>query len=495
MIDFGSIPRVQYRKGRPAPEDAHLIAVGIPLGSDAESLDELVRPAAGPIGKGDFRGDAMETVLLYPGGSGPERLLLVGLGDTEKIDAALIRRWALRAAREARGVRVGQIGLVLSGKSGSDMDHIRAAAHGALLGSRFTWKEKSDAPALESVILYGDVPEETGGAAAEAGGALAEAILYARALAMEPANRLGPADLAAVAEKIAADEGGACTVLDERKIEKEGLLSLLAVGSGSDNPPRFIRLDHDGSGGKGPHVVLVGKGITFDSGGLSLKAAERMKHMKYDMSGAAAVLAAARGAAKLGLPLRLTTIVPSAENMPGPRSYRPGDVIGSYKGLTVEVDNTDAEGRLVLADGLAWAEKNLAPDVMVNAATLTGACKIALGRHAGGLFSNDDGLADDLAGAGDAAGQRLWRLPLWDEYDRELKSDVADMKNIARSSAVGGGAAVAARFLSRFVDKTPWAHIDIAGMAWSAGEHDLGPGGPTGYGAALLLSFLMRRCG
>jgi leucyl aminopeptidase len=358
-----------------------------------------------------------------------------------------------------------------------------------VLGARFAWVNQGKDP-IEEVVLFGRLPESQGAPAAEIGLRTAEATLFARALAMEPPNRLSPAALAAEAERIASDIGGEARVLDEKEIEREGLLSLLAVGSGSGHPPRFIRLDYDGARGKGPTVALVGKGITFDSGGLSLKPPERMAHMKYDMSGAAAVLAATRGAARLGLPLRVVAIVPSAENMPSARSYRPGDVLGSYKGLSVEIENTDAEGRLILADGLAWTEKNVRPDLLVDVATLTGAIKIALGRYAAGLFSNDDAVAAEIERAGAESGERVWRLPLWDDYDRDIRSDIADVRNVARSADAGGASAVAAKFLHRFVENARWAHIDIAGVAWSARDHDLGPGGPTGFGTALLLTFL-----
>lgn len=491
LIELGPIPKTTYRRGRPGPADHDLVAVGVERNGGAP--EPLLEPFGPLRERGDFRGNPLETALLYTGEI-PGRLLAAGLGDRDRVDGDLLRRWSARVAREARRVRVKGFALRVPGGTGSDADRVRACAHGALLGSRFAWREK-DEPPVEEIVLYGDLPESDGAEAAKRGAALAEAVLFARGLAMEPANRLGPSELAAEAERFAREEGASCTVWDEKRIEKEGLHSLLAVGKGSDRPPRFIRIEHDGTGGKGPVVVLVGKGVVFDSGGLSLKAPDRMMHMKYDMSGAAAVLAAARAAARLALPVRLVALVPTAENLPGPRSYRPGDVIDSYKGLTVEVDNTDAEGRLILADGLAWAEKNEKPDVMIDVATLTGACKIALGRHAGGLFANDDGLAGDIAEAGEAAGQRVWRMPLWDAYDNELKSDVADMKNIARSSAIGGGAVVAAKFLQRFVDRTKWGHIDIAGMAWSPSEHDLGPGGPTGFGAALLTAYLIGRAG
>jgi len=495
VVNEGPIPKVTYRSGSPASDDIPLVAIGVAAGAEVKDLPPLVRAAAEALPEGDFRGGSLETALLYTGDSGSTRFLLIGLGKVEEIDPHQIRRWAIAAAREARRVRIDRFAAVVPSGAGDEADRIRAAAHGAILGARFVWKEKDEIPAITEIVVCGDLDPSKGQRAAEEGARIAEAVLYARRLAIEPPNLLPPAALAAEAMRIADEPNVSGRILDEKEIASEGLSALLAVGSGSANPPRFIRLTYEGAGADAPTIALVGKGITFDSGGLSLKAPDRMIHMKYDMSGAAAVLAATRGAVRLGLPIRLVTVVPSAENLPGARSYRPGDVIDTYKGHTVEVDNTDAEGRLILADGLAWAERNEKPHTMINVATLTGACKIALGRHAGGLFSNDDSLADDLLEAGAAAGQRLWRLPLWKEYEKELKSDTADMKNIARSSAVGGGAPVAAAFLGRFVDEARWAHIDIAGMALAPMEHDTGPAGPTGYGAGLLLSFLLARAG
>lgn len=494
MTDIGPIPIVLYRRGAPSPADFPLVAAGLVEGGDASSLPETLRAAAAPALLGDFRGEEMETALVYAEGGG-SRLLLLGLGKEEKAGVRLLRRWAARASKEARRVRVRRLALVLPPARGIAAERIAAAAEGAVLGARLQWMEKDRTP-LDELAIFGEAPEPEGAAAVEAGLRTADATLFARVLAMEPPNRLAPADLAAAAERIAAEERGvSARIWSEKEIEREGLLSLLAVGSGSANPPRFIRLAYDGAGARandGP-IVLVGKGITFDSGGLSLKAPERMAHMKYDMSGAAAVLAAVRAAARLRLPLRVVAVVPSAENMPGPRSYRPGDVLQTYKGLTIEVDNTDAEGRIVLADAIAWAEKNERPDSIVDVATLTGAIRIALGRHAAGLFSNDDALADEIVQAAGASGERIWRLPLWEEYDAEIKSDIADVRNIARSAEAGGAAIVAAKFLERFAGGARWAHLDIAGRAWAQGEHPLGPAGPTGFGAALLLSFLRRR--
>jgi leucyl aminopeptidase len=485
------LPEIRYEAEIPALDTLPLVAVGVAEGADPASLPFGADTVRKLIDKGDFRGEALETSLVYPPEGGPERLLVVGLGKAAEVDLSLLRRWACHVARHARRIRITAYTLLRPAGAGADGERIMACAQGTVLGARYLWRESGN-PALERVGIAGPLRPKEGERAATAGLRIAEAALFARHLAMEPANRLNPAALAAEATRIAEEEGAILKVLKEEEIKDEGLRTILAVGSGSVNPPRLIHLEYDGSNGKGPTVVLVGKGVTFDSGGLSLKPAERMIRMKYDMSGAAAVLAATRGAARLRLPLRIVAVVPSAENMPGPRSYRPGDVIETYKGITVEVDNTDAEGRLLLADGLAWAEKNLEPDEIIDVATLTGACRVALGRHAAGLFTREDALAEDLFRASHDSGEKVWRLPLWDAYTRELESDAADLKNVAGAKA-GAGASVAAGFLGRFVETVNWAHLDIAGMAWAEGSHDLGPKGPTGFGAALLLCHLRRR--
>ncbi|MBN1824834.1 MAG: leucyl aminopeptidase [Candidatus Eisenbacteria bacterium] len=492
MIVSYSIPTIRYVQGDPDPKGLPLIAFGVPLHANPDKLPRWAEAARRPIAAGDFAGRTLETALFYPAGDGPERLIAGGLGSGKDFEEnTLIRRWATRIGREARRIGVNRYALVLPNNDKNMTSRMIAAAQGTVLGVCHGWKAPTR-KRVEEVILHGSAPTEKGAEAVEAGLRLAEATLFGRSLIMEPANRLTPADLAETAKRIANEEDIAVGVLDEKKITAEGLHALAAVGRGSDNPPRLIFLEYEGSGVGGPSVVLVGKGITFDSGGLSLKSAERMVHMKYDMSGAAAVLSAIRGAARLRLPLRVIAVIPAAENLPGPHSYRPGDVIDTFRGLTVEVDNTDAEGRLVLADALAWAEKQFKPDEIIDIATLTGACKVALGRHAAGLFGSDDLIAERVIRAAEDCGERVWLMPLWEHYRKEIESDAADLKNVGNAN-VGGGAVVAASFLSHFIEKTQWAHIDIAGVAWADGDYDVGPKGPTGFGAALLLSYLRKR--
>jgi leucyl aminopeptidase len=273
-------------------------------------------------------------------------------------------------------------------------------------------------------------------------------------------------------------------------MEQLGMGALLGVARGSHEPPKFIILEYNGTKKKDERpVVLVGKTITFDTGGISLKPAENMEHMKADMTGGAEVLASMRAAARLKLPLRLISILPAAENMPGGRAMKPGDIVKTLSGKTVEVQNTDAEGRLILSDALAYAQR-YKPAALIDIATLTGACVVALGQFAIGMFGTDGKLKDAVRKAGFRAGERVWEMPLWDEYFEQLKSDVADMRNIGGR---GGGMITAALFLSKFVGDCPWIHLDIASTDWSERERAYIPKGPTGIGTRLLIQCLIDR--
>ncbi|MGB8650094.1 MAG: M17 family metallopeptidase, partial [Mycobacteriales bacterium] len=302
-----------------------------------------------------------------------------------------------------------------------------------------------------------------------------------------PPQEKSPAWLAAQAKGLL--KGLTVRVRDDRELRAEGWGGVTAVGMGSARPPRVIEASYDGGGGR--HVVLVGKGITFDSGGLSIKSNDGMQLMKMDMGGAAAVLGALRAVADLRLPIKVTALACAAENMPSGRAQRPSDVITQYGGTTVEVLNTDAEGRLVLADGLAYADLVLDADVIVDVATLTGAMPIALGKKVAGLFSSDDALSAQLLAAADASGERLWRLPLVEDYRQALESTTADLRNIGEPKLkLGGGSIIAALFLREFTGGRPWAHLDIAGPAWSGSDDDELTKGGTGYGVRLLVTWL-----
>jgi leucyl aminopeptidase len=314
--------------------------------------------------------------------------------------------------------------------------------------------------------------------------AIANGVAIAKDLGNLPGNICTPSYLADQARQLAKDHGLGVDVLDRADMEKLGMNTLLSVARGSIEPPKFIVLRHAGGGSAKP-IVLIGKGITFDSGGISLKPGPEMDEMKYDMCGAASVLGTLKAAAQMKLPLNVIGVIPSTENMPGGSATKPGDVITSMSGQTVEILNTDAEGRLILCDALTYVER-FDPDCVVDIATLTGACVIALGHVTSGLLANNDGIARELLDAGHEAHDRAWQLPLWDDYQEQLKSNFADMANIGGRPA---GTITAACFLARFAEKLTWAHLDIAGTAWRSGKEK----GATGRPVPLLSHFLIER--
>ncbi|MBL8289590.1 MAG: leucyl aminopeptidase [Rubrivivax sp.] len=347
---------------------------------------------------------------------------------------------------------------------------------------------KPSAPAASKLarvtLVCASKAEEAALAAGLAGGeAVAAGVALARELANRPANHCTPAYLAEQAEKLGKSHGLKVEVLDRKDCEKLGMGAFLAVAQGSEQPPKFIVARWNGAAKGEPPLVLVGKGITFDTGGISIKPAAEMDEMKFDMGGAASVLGTLRAVAQAKAPLNVVGLIPACENMPSGRAVKPGDVVKSLSGQTIEILNTDAEGRLILCDALTYAER-LAPKAVVDIATLTGACVIALGHHRSGLFSADDALAAELQAAGDAALDPAWRMPLDDEYDEALKSNFADMANVGPRA---GGAITAAMFLKRFTAKLRWAHLDVAGTAWRSGHNK----GATGRPVALLSQWIL----
>ena len=421
-----------------------------------------------------------------------EALLLVGIGDRSP---AAWRAFGAAVGAAVRG-RVA-VTVVLPPRVGAEV--IDAVVTGLqLAGHRYPGRR---APAgLVRLVARGATGRAVQ-AAAEAT-ARARATLLARELAATPSSTKDPRWLAAAADRFGRAAGLDVRVRDEKDLLAEGFGGLLAVGGGSSRPPRLVAMtylpgDVGAAAAKAlPHVVLVGKGITFDTGGLSLKPREAMVPMKTDMAGAAAVLAVMTALPELGVAARVTGVLACAENMPGASAYRPGDVITHWGGRTSEVVNTDAEGRLVLADALAWAAATLRPDVIIDVATLTGAATLGLGRTHAALLTTSDRLAGELGRAGEAVGEALWRLPLHEDYRAALDSTVADARHAVMARQPGGGAITAGLFLEPFAAGVPWAHLDIAGTGRSERESDLLPKGATGYGAALLLRWLAARsCG
>jgi len=423
-------------------------------------------------------------------GLAAERVLAVGFGKQDKLDLPRFDRACLAAGKALRDHPLKSCHVCLHEMGFGDKPAEQRLRQAALAIHRANYLYTVTKPRTE------DAPVPLQSASFQGGGALQGALDQAEALAVgfEQARTLGdlppnicnPAYLAQEAAKIASQyDNVELEILEESQMAELGMDALLGVSRGSANRARLIVLTYSGAGPEQKPVALIGKGITFDSGGLSLKSGENMMQMKYDMCGAAGVIGAFVACARLQLAVNLVCIVAAVENMPDGDAYRPGDVLTSMSGKTIEVLNTDAEGRLVLCDALTYCER-FEPDVVIDVATLTGACVIALGHHATGLMSNDDQLAADLAAAGDAIVDRAWRLPLWEEYQKQLDSPFADMKNVGGAPA---GVLTAGCFLSRFAEDMRWAHLDIAGSAWKWGGDD----GATGRPVGLLTQFLLDR--
>jgi leucyl aminopeptidase len=445
------------------------------------------------IDSGDATGKAGSSTLLFglTGITAP-RVLVVGLGEPRKFDAAAFNRASGDAARALKGLPIDAAVSTLTELDVPGRDaawKLRTAAlatdqQAYRYTATFKPKDGPKTPQLESIAF------SAGGAAPRAlieAAAIANGVRFARELGNLPPNICNPAWIATQAKAIAdAHAGVTLDVLERDDMEKLGMGSLLGVAQGSANPPKLIVLRWQGKDDKARPYALVGKGITFDTGGISLKPGPGMEEMKFDMCGAAGVLGAFVAAVEMKLPLNIVCIVPAVENMPDGNAYRPSDILTSMSGITIEVLNTDAEGRLILCDALTYAQK-FDPEVIIDAATLTGACVVALGKHASGLMTKDDELADQLLAAGNLTQDRAWRLPLWDDYQGQLDSGFADVANIGGKYA---GAITAGCFLSRFTNGRRWAHLDIAGTAWDEGRKGLATGRPV----PLLAQYLIDRC-
>ncbi|MBU5612721.1 leucyl aminopeptidase [Geomonas azotofigens] len=442
----------------------------------------------------EFTGKHGSARLLHTLGRLPaERLLLVGLGKKKDISAERLRQGAGNAVSALRGARVASFSSALH--HAASLPHAaETVAMGMLLGSysfeQYKTKEKELRFTFDAVTVLLDSGEEAEAErqALERARIVSEGVTLARDLVSHPGNVVTPVYLAQAARELAERNGLECRVYELEELERMGMNALVGVGKGAAVAPRLIVLRYQG--GKGRPVALVGKGITFDSGGISIKPGAGMEAMKTDMAGSAAVLGTMEAAARLKLPVNLVGIVPTAENMPDGNAFKPGDILTSLSGTTIEITNTDAEGRLILCDALHFAREQFKPAAMVDLATLTGACVVALGHEASGLMGNDQRLVDALKRAGDETGERVWPLPLWEEYGEVMKSDVADLKN---AGSRDGGAISAGWFLKQFVGDTRWAHLDIAGTAWNDKARPYGPKGATGVGVRLLLEFLQAR--
>ncbi|HEX6844789.1 MAG TPA: leucyl aminopeptidase [Actinomycetota bacterium] len=424
-----------------------------------------------------------------------DAVLLVGVGPREAFDVRGMRRALGRVAGTARrfGTAATSFPLVFGARQGAEA--LEASVEGLGLGAyRFTrYKTTADDRGdLKKVVVLGGARWDQKAAkdAVKRAGIVVDAVCWARDLVNTPAGDLPPAEIAKAAQAMAKASGITCKVWTETQLKAGGFGGILGVGQGSANPPRMIELAYRG-GGRATPIALSGKGISFDSGGLSIKPAEGMETMKGDMGGAASILATMKVLAALKPKINVIAAIPCSENMPSGTAQRPGDVITHYGGKTSEVLNTDAEGRLVLADSLAYLAAK-GPQLIVDTATLTGACMVALGTDVAGAMGNDDALAQELVAAGAAVGEPIWQLPLYPDYRRLIDSKVADIKNIGKRY---GGAITAAWFLAEFVGDTPWCHLDIAGPSFSEHGHDLGPAGGTGAPVRALVRFLLDRAG
>ncbi|MGH8753024.1 MAG: leucyl aminopeptidase [Burkholderiales bacterium] len=444
--------------------------------------------------RGDMQGKAGSTLLLHNVPRiASERVLLVGLGREQEfneqkyLDAV---RAAVRALNET-GVPEAVLSLAELPVKKRDiawkiLQTVLVAMDSTYRFDRLKSKHDEEKKPLGKLTLMVERSKlNQGEAALKQALAIAEGVKLTKDLGNLPPNICTPSYLAEQALQIAKKHNLKAEVLEQKDMEKLGMGSLLSVARGSNQPPKLIVLHYSGAAKKQKPVVLVGKGITFDTGGISIKPAAEMDEMKFDMCGAASVLGSIKAVAEMRLPLNVVGIIPTTENMPSGNASRPGDIVTSMSGQTIEILNTDAEGRLILCDALTYAER-FHPAVVIDIATLTGACVIALGHVASGLYSNDDALARELLNAGEYAHDRAWQMPLWDDYQEQLKSNFADMANIGGRPA---GSITAACFLARFTKKYSWAHLDIAGTAWKSGKEKGGTGRPV----PLLTQFLIRK--
>ena len=456
-----------------------------------EGVPESRFGAAALFESREIEGKPLELALLHhPEGVAAPRVLLVGVGKKDKFDPAGLRRAIAAAVRHLKSRSIRRIALAWDASFGAG-DWVSAAVEGAILGNYEPdrYKTGNDKKSVESFAVVVERDADGVRAAAEQGRIIGEAQNYTRDLVNEPGNRLTPAQVAASARQLAAQYGLSCEVLERSEMEKLGMGALLGVAQGSAEPPALVVVRYRPPQPRnGVHLGLVGKGVTFDTGGISIKPAEGMEQMKYDMAGGAAMLGAMRALAQLKAAIPITAFIPCVENMPGSRAQRPGDIVTAMSGKTIEVINTDAEGRLILADALTYARRQGCTH-LVDAATLTGAIKVALGHLNVGLFANDAGLRDRVLAAARSEGERMWPMPLEDEYKEVyLKSAFADLPNVGGR---WGGAITAAMFLKEFAEDTPWVHLDIAGTAWIEEAKPFTAKGPSGVGVRTLVRLAM----
>jgi leucyl aminopeptidase len=487
--------------GRPA---APLLLVPVFEGDEQDAAFRTLDEALGGhlstlMSRGDVKRASGDTTLVYPAsdGAGAERVLLVGLGKGAELTGERLRRAAGAGAKQAAKSRVASVAFALPASGLPVADAARAVAEGLVLGAYDFRDHKTQAPdapqpvALEEATIVVPAGADEGAAAegARVGEIVARAENVARQLGNLPGNVATPTYLGETAERIGQEHGLTVTVLGPEELRSEGLNALLAVAQGSEQEPRLIIMEHRGGPAGEKPLVIVGKGLTFDAGGISIKPAEGMQDMKFDMCGGAGTIAAMQAIAELGLPVNVVGVVPSSENLLGGAAMKPGDIFRAHGGKTIEIVNTDAEGRLILVDAISYARR-FDPAAMLDAATLTGACVVALGHAATGVMGNDEGLVREVIQAGEATGERCWQLPMFDDYRELIKSDYADIKN---SGGRAAGTITAGWFLREFVGDWPWVHLDVAGTAYGEGKLSYLTKGATGVPTRIFVQWVMDR--
>lgn len=495
-------PQIAVKKSSATTEQADMLVVGAfadgTLSPAAQAIDTAAKgKLATLIKRGDLDAKPGSSVMLYDvPGTAAQRVLLVSLGTRDKFGDEAFNAALTGAAKVLAASKGGNVAVALADIDVPERSLAWRLQHASRIFADGVYrfdapKEKANGKQAEqrsvpniTLLTTGEITDDLE-FAARSGQAIAEGMALTKDLGNLPGNVCNPGYLADVARALGKEFNFKVDVLERADMEKLGMYSALSVGRSSDQPCKFIVMHYQGGGSKAKPIVLVGKGVTFDTGGVSLKPGDDLDMMKYDMCGAASVFGAVKTVARLELPINVIGIVGAVENMPGGNATRPGDVVKSMAGLTIEILNTDAEGRLVLCDALTYAER-FEPECVIDIATLTGACVIALGTQTSGLFANNDALAEELLECGTDSGDRAWRMPMFDEYQEQLKSNFADMSNLGGRPA---GAVTAACFLSRFTKAYTWAHLDIAGTASIGGDAK----GATGRPVPLLTEFLVRR--
>ena len=476
----------------PLWQDAKLGPRGAAAQLDA-CLDGLIGDY---VKSGDFKGTLNSSALLRTRGRiGVPRVLLVGMGEKQPArELENLRQASATASTAARKLGAASLAILPPSSSAPSSQLAQAVVEGALLGLYSLKKYKTTNDEAEQNSLANLTLLAASASAqkelqrgAERGQVIAEAVTLARDLGNSPGNDINPSYLAGTAQDLAKNTSLQCRLLEQSEMQDLNMGCLLGVAQGSAQPPAFIILEHAPRAADGPPIVLVGKGLTFDSGGISIKPAGGMEDMKMDMSGGAAVLGTMQALARLNYPRRVVGLVPASENLPSGTAVKPGDILRAMSGKTVEVINTDAEGRLILADALSYAVEKYKPACIIDLATLTGAVVVALGSQATGMMGTDEDMMARLSEAGERCAERVWQLPLFDEYSKQIKSDFADIKNTGGREA---GSIIGGAFLKEFVGDTPWVHLDIAGMAWTRESKPYVPKGSTGWGIRLLVDTL-----